>query len=442
MKDRAMKSLNPTFIFSKRENLIKRLELEFSKLDLKGAILDLREYISDFPTEKDILPRLYATTLNTVGSTSAAKSIAKLYIEANDKTREFAKNQLNLEPIVNTIWMLTRIGEMAEQTGSVNHLLALKQIKKKPILPILDPNMLCNIGFLPYLEDSFHVLKPGEEAKYYSQYANISSFNTTFINYSRDVYGHYSDTAPGVHKILKNKNLSHFAFKLKEITKKGAQTFLKKHGLNLEDDFVTLHLRESGYFDGEQHAWRNINLDDHLEAIKHLTEQGIKVVRIGHKKMKQAPDIPGLIDLSGFDRPPEVDIFLSAACLFFYGSPSGPCSLAYQFGRPMLLVSVFPYAHARPNSLNQLVPLVEIGSSKTLSLKELYERDLSNIFSPIPYKRMGIEICKISAVENINAVKEMLIKHNSLNQDVSADTMSGIGLPDNIWITDNSKLLL
>ena len=55
---------------------------------------------------------------------------------------------------------------------------------------------------------------------------------------------------------------------------------------------------------------------------------------------------------------------------------------------------------------------------------------------------MGIEICKISAVENINAVKEMLIKHNSLNQDVSADTMSGIGLPDNIWITDNSKLLL
>ena len=437
-----MKSLNSTFTFSRRANLIKRLDLKLSNLDLKGAILDIKEYISDFPTEKDILPNFYATVLNDIGSTSASKSIAKLYIEANDKTREFAKNQLNLEPIVNTVWMLTRIGEMADQTASVSHLLALKQIKKKPILPILDPNIICNVGFLPYLEDVFHVLKPGEEAKYYSQYANISSFNTTFINYSRDVYGHYSDTAPWVHKILRNKNLPHFAFKLKEVTRNRAQTFLKKHGLNLEDDFVTLHLRESGFLDGKRHDWRNVNLDDHLEAIKHLTEQGIKVVRIGHKKMKKAPDIPGLIDLSGFDRPPEVDIFLSAACLFFYGNPSGPCSLAYQFGRPMLLVSVFPYLHARANSLNQFVPLVEISSSKTLSLKELYERDLSNIFSPIPYKRMGIEIRKISADENINAVKEMLIKLNFLNQDVSADTMSGIGLPDNIWITDNSKLLL
>jgi len=88
------------------------------------------------------------------------------------------------------------------------------------------------------------------------------------------------------------------------------------------------------------------------------------------------------------------------------------------------------------------VPLIEISSSKTLSLKELYERDISNVFSPIPYKRMGIEICKISAVENMNAVKEMLIKLNSLNQDIPADTMSGTGLPDNIWITDDSKLLL
>jgi len=42
----------------------------------------------------------------------------------------------------------------------------------------------------------------------------------------------------------------------------------------------------------------------------------------------------------------------------------------------------------------------------------------------------------------VNAVKEMLIKLNSLNQDVPADTMSGTGLPDNIWITDDSKLLL
>jgi len=437
-----MNALNSTFIFSNRENLLKKLKLKLSNSDIKGAVSDIKEYISHFPTEKEILLSLYATMLNDIGSTSAARSIAKLFTEANAKTSKFAKNQLNLEPIVNTGWMMGRIGEMADQTASINHLFALQQIKKKPILPIVNPNALCNVAFLPYLEDVFHVLKPGEEANYYSQYANISSFNTTFIKYSPDVYGHYSDAAPGIHKILTNKNLPHFAFKLKEITKNGSKAFLKKHGLNLEDDFVTLHLRESGFVDGERHAWRNINLDNHLDAIQHLTKQGIKVVRIGHKNMKKAPEIPGLIDLSSFDRPPEVDIFLSAACLFFYGNPSGPCSLAYQFGRPMLYMNVFPYTHARANSLNQFVPLREVSSSKTLSLKELYERDISNIFSPIPYKRKGIEICKISAVENINAVKEMLIKLDFLNQDTSANMLSGTGLPDNIWITDDSKLLL
>ena len=49
-----MRSLNSTFIFSRRENLIKRLELKFSKFDLNGAILDIKEYISDFPTEKEL----------------------------------------------------------------------------------------------------------------------------------------------------------------------------------------------------------------------------------------------------------------------------------------------------------------------------------------------------------------------------------------------------
>jgi putative glycosyltransferase (TIGR04372 family) len=437
-----MNALNSTFIFNSRENLLKKLKFKLTNSDIKGAVSDIKEYILHFPTEKEILLSLYATMLNDIGSTSGAKLIAKLFAEANEKTRKFAKNQLNLEPIVNTGWMMGRIGEMADQTASINHLIALQQIKKKPILPIVNPKALCNVAFLPYLEDVFHVLRPGEEANYYSQYANISPFNTTFIKYSQDVYGHYSDAAPGIHKILTSKNLPHFAFKLKEITKNGSTAFLKKHGLNLGDEFVTLHLRESGFVDGERHAWRNINLDDHLDAIKHLTMQGIKVVRIGHKKMKKAPDIPGLIDLTVVDRPPEVDIFLSAACLFFYGNPSGPCSLAYQFGRPMLYVNVFPYTHARANSLNQIVPLKELSSSKTLSLKQLYERDISNIFSPIPYKRKGIEICKISAVENINAVKEMLNKLNFLNQNTTEHIMNGNGLPDNIWITEESKVLL
>ena len=102
-----------------------------------------------------------------------------------------------------------------------------------------------------------------------------------------------------------------------------------------------------------------LTFQDHIEAIEYLTKQGIKVIRIGHNKMTKAPEISGLIDLVNFARPPEVDIFLSASCLFYYGNPSGPCSLAYQFGRPMLYVSVFPYTHVRANSLNQIYHFVK-----------------------------------------------------------------------------------
>ena len=108
----------------------------------------------------------------------------------------------------------------------------------------------------------------------------------------------------------------------------------------------------------------------------------------------------------------------------------------------MLYVSVFPYTHVRANSLNQIVPLREVSSSKVLSLKELLERDISNIFSPIPYKRKGIEICKISSHENTNAVKQMLKNIKSLNKRLPTDKLAGTGLPNNIWITEESQQLI
>ena len=55
------------------------------------------------------------------------------------------------------------------------------------------------------------------------------------------------------------------------------------------------------------------------------------------------------------------------------------------------MIDAIKYAHeaikeqcdAQMKLLNQIVPLREVSSSKVLSLKELLERDISNIFSPI-----------------------------------------------------------
>ena len=88
-----MNAINSTFIFNNRENLLKKLKIRLSNSDIRGTLSDIREYIQNFPTEKDILLSLYATMLNDIGSTSAAKSIAKLYADVNDKFQK--GNQLS-----------------------------------------------------------------------------------------------------------------------------------------------------------------------------------------------------------------------------------------------------------------------------------------------------------------------------------------------------------
>ena len=69
-----MNAINSTFIFNNREILRKKLNIRLSNSDIRGALSDVREYTQNFPTEKDILLSLYATMLNDIGSTSAAKS--------------------------------------------------------------------------------------------------------------------------------------------------------------------------------------------------------------------------------------------------------------------------------------------------------------------------------------------------------------------------------
>ncbi|MDA9190439.1 TIGR04372 family glycosyltransferase [Alphaproteobacteria bacterium] len=411
------------------------------KNDVSNALKDLSEFIENYPTQRPILDQLYAAMLNEIGSTKHANYISKLIIKIDNKLLKMGRDHLNLPPI-SYYQFKNRVGEMITQTAATNYLLKLEIIKKKPVLPIPDLKYLANSAFLPYLNDNFSVLMPGDEATFYSNLARSSPFNSCHIRWDPSIQGHYSSTAKFVRKKLKLSKTETVAFKLKSETASVAEQFLKHFDLNKDDKFVTLHFREEGYYDSVQHPWRNSNINKHIDAIKVLLKQGIKVVRIGHPRMTKIPEISGLIDLTRIKRPPEVDIFLCAACMFFYGNPSGPCDFAYEFGTPMLFSGVFPYAHARPNSLNQITPLKNTATNKILSLKEIFDEDLSNVFSPIPYNRKKIEICQISADENTRVVNEMLNCVTSLNRENIGLNLEDIGIPDNIWFTEESQNLI
>ena len=427
--------------FLQRKKFLSAFSEKINKNDIPTALKDLSEFIEKNPTQRPILDPLYAAMLNDVGSTKYANYISKLIIKLDNKLLKLGIEYLNLPPI-SYYQFKDRIGELVTQTAATKYLANLEIIKEKPVLPITDLKHVINTAFLPYLNESFNVLMPGDEAEFHKNYARSSPFNTCHTRWDQSTQGHYSSTAKYVHKKLKLSKSEPVAFKLKNETAVVAEQFLKNFDLKRDDTFATLHFREEGYFDHLQHGWRNSNINKHVDAIKVLLKQGIKVVRIGHPKMSKIPEMDGLIDLTSFKRPPEVDIFLCAACMFFYGNPSGPCDLAYEFGAPMLFSGVFPYAHARPNSLNQITPLKDTATNKILSLKEIFDKDLSNVFSPIPYNRKKIEICQISEEENTRAVNEMLNRVTSLDEDNVGLNLEDIGIPDNIWFTEESQRLI
>ena len=102
--------------------------------------------------------------------------------------------------------------------------------------------------------------------------------------------------------------------------------------------------------------------------------------------MSKMPEMAGLIDLTSIKRPPEVDIYLCVrACSFMETHlvlATWPTNL-----EPQCFFRSVPYAHVRPNSLNQITPLKDTATNKILSLKEIFDKDLSNVFCPIPYNR-------------------------------------------------------
>jgi len=101
--------------------------------------------------------------------------------------------------------------------------------------------------------------------------------------------------------------------------------------------FVTVHVRDTGFYNISSQVNRNGNILDYKAAIDFLIESGYRVVRIGDKS---AADIKGLIEECGpmlFDyahsdiKSEMIDAFLLSQCAFFIGLASGPASIPSVF---------------------------------------------------------------------------------------------------------------
>ena len=186
----------------------------------------------------------------------------------------------------------------------------------------------------------------------------------------------------------------------------GSETLLKM-GLNKGDWFVCIHAREGGYSPSDEHlhSFRNTPIEDFFPAIKFITSQGGKCIRMGDSSMKTVPADIDLIDyaMSPF-KSDLMDIFLSLI-LFFLGSNSGIYELSSLFGRPVATVNMAPMS-VLPRGLSDLsIPMLyeDSKSAKLISFSEIMETNRANYRTSEEFSNAGITLVRNKPEEILGA---------------------------------------
>lgn len=367
----------------------------------------LEKFFFHNPVLRQYLTWLYTHFMTKMGNLTLAKEVARIYLEASEQISNNGSKVLDLPPCFDDTALLGRIGEITTQAINVDVMQQLGRIREKPILCMNNNEKVGNLALIPYLAECFEIYSDAKAYKAFELAVQFKPLTTYFYKFSDTQYGHngqfLSDCLPNL--IKAGVNIA--PFKLKDVTSERAEKFLSKFGLKPNDDFVLLHLREKGHYDGNQHEFRNANVQRYILAIEYLLDMGLKVVRIGNAKMNEMFERPGFIDLTKVDRPGEVDIFLSATAKFYFGSGSGPLSLAEAFGTPCCLTD-HTYEGINPNNFCQFLKFKKIDSKETLKIKEIRDLGLFGISAAIPYKKLNLIPQYSTSTDNLQLVTEMI----------------------------------
>ena len=130
-----------------------------------------------------------------------------------------------------------------------------------------------------------------------------------------------------------------------DIERRGVEA-LSSVGINPGGWFVALHVRESA--SNKHHAGLhnvlNSSIADYFPAIKHITDRGGWVIRLGDPNMMPLPAMPNVLDYCHSEiRSDWMDVFLLAKCRFFLGTSSGPAYVPGIYGVPSVLTNWWPY---------------------------------------------------------------------------------------------------
>jgi len=193
---------------------------------------------------------------------------------------------------------------------------------------------------------------------------------------------------------------------------------LAEAGMPEDAWFVSLHVREMGYFDEEtpwsRNRYRNGRIEDYFTAIETITANGGWVVRIGDPSMTPLPEMERVIDYAngGDLRSDWMDIYLIGGCRFLLGMPSGPQAPALAFGVPFLCTNHFPFGTWPPSEndmfIHKLLKSKEDG--RIIDAESALRPPRLMTLEPMYYDNEGLEVIDNTPQEINEAAIEMMAR--------------------------------
>lgn len=212
-------------------------------------------------------------------------------------------------------------------------------------------------------------------------------------------------------------NLSTKVFFSKNELEKG-YSFLKNFGLNKDDKFVCLLVRDNNYLkkkfpnkDFSYHDHRNSNIFNYEKACKYLISKGIFIFKMGlfsDKKLKLNKKY--YFDYANSNaRSDFFDIFLSAYCYFWISTGTGLDASNYVFNKPILYTNRSPigYLMAKNNSLSLIKHHYDTKLMRNLTLREINNNVLINAATSSDFLEKGINLVENSEEEIFLSTQEL-----------------------------------
>jgi len=214
----------------------------------------------------------------------------------------------------------------------------LNCVKFKQIILIKDAkNKFTNDTLARYFKKYIKVLE--------GNYFNVASKLIETLSIPITFFCPHKDTATEIHfasnlvyqERIKQKKLGYFELEQEDL-KKGRE-LIKKFGINENQWFVCLHVRESGSKVDREH-FRNFQIQEYFKAIEYITEQGGYVFRVGDSAMSKLPKMKNVIDYANHEENCDfLDVYLGARCKFTIATSSGFWTIPNYFGKPVLMTN-------------------------------------------------------------------------------------------------------